>query len=71
MEKIQIDTDYIKLDQLLKWAGVVGSGTDAKYIIQDGLVKVNKQLVTQRGKKIVKGDYICIALDEKIDFIVE
>lgn len=71
MDNIQIDTDYIKLDQLLKWVGIVGSGTEAKYIIQDGLVTVNKEVVTQRGKKIFKGDYISISLDEYIEFIVE
>lgn len=51
MNKIEIKTEYIKLDQLLKWAGVVGLGSDAKFIIKNGYVKVNGEVVTQRGKK--------------------
>ena len=40
MEKVKISTEYIKLDQFLKWVNVVGQGSDAKDIIQDGFVKV-------------------------------
>lgn len=56
MEKIKIKNDYIKLGQALKLAGFVGSGVDAKFIIQDGLVKVNGQVETQRGKKLYEND---------------
>ena len=58
MEKIRIHDEYIKLGQALKLAGLVESGVDAKYAIQDGLVKVNGELEVQRGKKIYPGDTI-------------
>ena len=58
MEKVIIRDEFIKLGQVLKLAGLVGSGVDAKYIIQDGLVKVNGEIETRRGKKIVPGDTI-------------
>ncbi|MBP3718626.1 MAG: RNA-binding S4 domain-containing protein [Eubacterium sp.] len=48
--------EYIKLGQAMKKAGLVGSGVDAKVIIQDGLVKVNGEVDTRRGKKLYKGD---------------
>lgn len=58
MEKIRIHDEYIKLGQALKLAGLVESGVDAKYAIQDGLVKVNCEVEVQRGKKIYPGDTI-------------
>lgn len=58
METIKIRDEYIKLGQLLKLAGMVESGVDAKFVIQDGLVKVNGQIETQRGKKLVAGDIV-------------
>lgn len=58
MEVIKLREDYIKLGQALKAAGLVESGVDAKFVIQDGLVKVNGQIETQRGKKLVAGDII-------------
>ena len=48
--------EYIKLGQAMKKAGLVGSGVDAKVIIQDGLVKVNGEVDTRRGKKLYSGD---------------
>ena len=56
MEKIYLRDDYIKLGQALKAAGLVESGVDAKFVIQDGLVKVNGQIEMQRGKKLRNGD---------------
>ena len=56
MEQIQIRDDFIKLGQALKLAGLVESGVDAKYAIQDGLVKVNGETEYQRGKKLYAGD---------------
>ena len=56
MEKIIIRDDFIKLGQALKLAGLVESGVDAKFAIQDGCVKVNGQTETQRGKKLYEGD---------------
>ena len=55
MEIIKLKEEYIKLGQALKAAGLVESGVDAKFAIQDGLVKVNGQVETQRGKKLVEG----------------
>ena len=58
METIKLREDFIKLGQALKAAGLVESGVDAKFVIQDGLVKVNGQVETQRGKKLVDGDQV-------------
>ena len=58
MESIFIRDDFIKLGQALKLAGAVESGVDAKLCIQDGLVIVNGETVTQRGKKLFEGDVI-------------
>lgn len=58
MEKISINTEYIKLDQFLKYANIVESGGVAKIVIQDGLVKVNEEVCTQRGKKIRVNDTV-------------
>ena len=58
MEIIKFKEEYIKLGQALKAAGLVESGVDAKFAVQDGLVKVNGQVETQRGKKLVEGDIV-------------
>ena len=60
MIEIQIreSDEFIKLGQALKKAGLVESGVDAKFVIQDGLVKVNGETELQRGKKIHDGDLI-------------
>ncbi len=58
MDKIFIRDEFIKLGQALKLSGEVSSGVDAKFIIGDGLVKVNKETCTQRGKKLYEGDII-------------
>lgn len=55
---INLREDYIKLGQALKAAGLVESGVDAKFVIQDGLVKVNGSIETQRGKKLIAGDIV-------------
>ena len=55
METIKLRDEFIKLGQALKAAGFVESGVDAKYAVQDGLVKVNGQTETQRGKKLHAG----------------
>ncbi|MCM1364438.1 MAG: RNA-binding S4 domain-containing protein [Faecalibacterium sp.] len=51
-----ITTDYIRLDAALKLANVVGTGGQAKAVIQDELVKVNNEICSQRGKKLRDGD---------------
>lgn len=58
MESIKIKDEFIKLGQLLKLAGLCDSGVDAKFVIQDGLVKVNGEVETQRGKKLHQGDVV-------------
>lgn len=58
MEEIKIYTEYIKLDDLLKFAGILGSGGQAKAVILDGLVKVNGEVCTIRGKKLRGGEII-------------
>lgn len=58
MKNIKIRDDFIKLGQLLKLAGLVESGVDAKFVVQDGLVKVNGEVDTRRGRKIFPGDVV-------------
>lgn len=65
IEKIAINTEFIKLDQLLKWANLTGSGVEAKMFIQNGEVKVNDVVEIRRGKKIYDGDIVEFA-GEKI-----
>ncbi len=58
MKQIPIHTEYIKLDALLKFAGLVETGGEAKERIQAGEVKVNGQVCVMRGKKCRAGDKI-------------
>jgi ribosome-associated protein len=58
METIKLRDEFIKLGQALKAAGLVESGVDAKFVIQDGQVKVNGAVETQRGKKLYDGDIV-------------
>ena len=55
---IQITTEFIRLDALLKFAALVGTGGEAKYVIAEGLVKVNGEACTMRGKKLRDGDIV-------------
>ena len=52
IEKVKISTEFIKLDQFLKWIAAVDSGSEAKEVILDGKVKVNDEVGTRRGRKI-------------------
>ena len=58
IEEVVINTEFIKLDQFLKWANFTGSGVEAKIFIQNGEVKVNDAVETRRGKKIYDGDVV-------------
>ena len=58
MNEIKIDTDFIKLDSFLKWCGAASLGSEAKLYIQNGDVKVNGEVSTQRGKKLRFGDVV-------------
>ncbi|MCC8048852.1 MAG: RNA-binding S4 domain-containing protein [Oscillospiraceae bacterium] len=59
-ETIRIHTDFIKLDSLLKLAGLCATGGEAKIRIGDGEVSVNGEVCTQRGKKLRAGDSVTI-----------
>ena len=67
--KIKIQTEYIKLQDLLKFAGAVETGGDAKLLIQEGRVAVNGEVCTMRGKKMRPGDAACI--DGETELVVE
>lgn len=58
VKQILIETEYIKLDQFLKLAGIVQTGGQAKMLISEGSIIVNNEVVLQRGKKIRKDDII-------------
>jgi len=61
METIQIKSEFIKLEALLKYAALVGTGGEAKMVIADGMVTVNGEVCTMRGKKIHPGDVVSFA----------
>ena len=69
LHDIQIHTEYIKLQDLLKFAGAVDTGGGAKLIIQEGRVQVNGEVCTMRGKKMRPGDR-CI-LDNELILVVK
>ncbi|MBR6313806.1 MAG: RNA-binding S4 domain-containing protein [Clostridia bacterium] len=56
-EQLQIQTEYIRLDAALKLSSAVSTGGEAKFVIQDGSVKVNGIVCLQRGKKLRDGDF--------------
>ena len=58
METIKLKDEFIKLGQALKAANLVEEGVEAKYVIQDGLVKVNGETDTRRGRKLYDGDLV-------------
>ena len=67
-ERVKIETEFIKLQDLLKFAGAVETGGDAKLIIQEGRVSVNGETCTMRGKKLRPGDRAC--LDNETELVV-
>lgn len=64
MQEINIKDEYIKLGQALKLAGLVGSGVEAKMLIQDGLVTVNGEVDERRGRKLYSGDVFALEGNE-------
>ena len=58
MQSVHLKDEFIKLGQALKAAGLVESGVEAKEVIQDGLVKVNGETDTRRGRKLYAGDIV-------------
>lgn len=65
MEIIEINTDTINLDQFLKWANIVMSGGEAKYLIQEGKVEVNGEIELKRGKTLKDGDIVFLTEEDK------
>ena len=61
MDSILIHTDFIKLDAMLEFAGLVETGGEAKLLIQQGQVQVNGEVCTMRGKKLRGGDTVTLA----------
>jgi len=70
-KKVAITTEYIKLQDLLKFANVVSSGSDAKYLILEGNVALENETVTQRGKKVYPGMTVECRYDDHYRIIVE
>lgn len=71
-DKITITTDYIKLDQLLKFSGMAENGAMAKEMILEGIVLFNGEVCTMRGKKVRPGDDVTIEFeDEEYKIILE
>ena len=66
MRNISITTEFIKLDQLIKFAGISFDGAEAKAMIKDGLVEVNGEGEFRRGRKLYKGDKVKIFLDDEV-----
>ena len=63
---IKINTEFIKLDQLLKFAAIAESGADAKDMILCEMVEVNGEICTMRGKKIRSGDNVRVIFEDAI-----
>lgn len=57
-QNVEIETEFIRLDALLKFAAIVQTGGEAKMVITDGLVSVDGEVCTQRGKKIYPGQKV-------------
>lgn len=68
MTEVTIRDEFIKLGQALKLAGIVQSGVEAKYMIEEGSVLVNGEVDTRRGKKLRNGDVV--AADGK-EFVIK
>ncbi len=64
VENVTLTTEFIKLDQLLKFANAAESGGMAKEMIQDGIVLVNDEVCTMRGKKIRPGDSVLVDFED-------
>ena len=66
-ETVKINTDFIQLQSFLKFKGIAETGGQAKELIQDGIIRVNGEVCTARGKKIRPGDIIsAFAVDYEI-----
>lgn len=64
---ITISTEFIKLDQLLKFSGVADSGSFAKELIAEGFVSYNGEVCLMRGKKVYPGDRVRVCIPDELD----
>ena len=64
VENVTLTTEFIKLDQLLKYANITENGADAKYLVVNGYVKLNGDIELRRGKKIYDGDVVEINYED-------
>lgn len=62
--QVEITTEFIKLDQLLKYAGIAYSGAEAKDMVVNGCASVNGEVCTMRGKKIRSGDTVTLEFED-------
>ena len=69
MENIKIHTEFIKLNQLLKWINIADTGASASHLILSGKVKVNGEIDKRRGRKVYAGDLV--EVEEVGSFLVE
>ena len=67
-ENIAITTEYITMDKLLKFSGVADTGGQAFLMVEDGIIKLNGKLVTEKRKKVFPGDVVNI--DDQIELTV-
>ena len=65
MQNVPINTEFIKLQDLLKWTGVAQTGGHAKILVQDGQVSVNGDICLMRGKKLRPGDTVTVAGEDE------
>lgn len=69
--EVKIETEFIKLDQLLKFSGLAFSGAEAKSMVADGMASFNGELCTMRGKKVRPGDVVTVRFeDETVEIAV-
>ncbi len=68
MQELFIKDEFIKLDSALKFSGILGTGGQAKMVIQEGLVRVNNEVCLMRGKKLRRGDTFSF---ENQEFIIK
>ena len=61
IEVTEITTENIRLDQFLKWGAIASTGGEAKFLIQEGNIKVNKEVETRRGRMLIVGDIVEVA----------
>lgn len=67
-EIVEITTEFITIDKLLKFSGVADTGGQAFLMVEDGVVRLNGQLVTEKRKKVYPGDIVDI--DNQIELTV-